>query len=260
MVKARKRFGQHFLTDAAVLQAITDAVAARPDQPLVEIGPGRGALTEYLYAGREQMHAIELDRDLVPFLRARFTNLNVVSADVLSDAFDDLLSADSAWRIVGNLPYNITSPLLVKLAGMTRSTPGLIQDGHFMVQKEVAARLAASPGTKAWGRLSVVLKLHFETEVLFDVAPECFTPPPKVWSSVIRMVQVSDGLQLDENAYTILDDVLKRAFSARRKRLANALKNYQLNWSAVSVDPDLRADQIDVDGYVELAQHLAAIT
>ena len=181
-MKARKRFGQHFLTDASVLARTLDCIGPRPTDRLLEIGPGRGALTELLHGTAERFVAIEIDRDLAPILRARFPGLELVVADVLKFEFTEL-GTDAPWRIAGNLPYNISTPLLVRL--LTSNLP--IEDMHFMLQKELADRVGGEPGTKAWGRLSVLVQYHCTVEMLFDVEPSSFVPPPKVRSSVVRL-------------------------------------------------------------------------
>tara|TARA_E500000178_G_scaffold344828_1_gene393672 strand:+ start:164 stop:946 length:783 start_codon:yes stop_codon:yes gene_type:complete len=257
-MRARKRFGQHFLHDAGVLQRIRSALGDLTNQCLLEIGPGRGALTEHLYVD-ELAHytAVEIDRDLVPGLRSRFPKVDVLAQDILQADIADLLQSQSQpWRIIGNLPYNISTPLIIKLIELLDEQPQPVVDMVFMVQKEMADRLCAGPGTKDWGRLSVVVQLAAQIEVLFDVPPESFTPPPKVDSSVIRIRPVQHSQpNLDRE---ILDRVLKLAFSARRKRLANGLKSLQLNWQELSVDPDKRPDQVTQPEFVCIVEWLAS--
>ncbi|MEZ5558706.1 MAG: 16S rRNA (adenine(1518)-N(6)/adenine(1519)-N(6))-dimethyltransferase RsmA [Pseudomonadales bacterium] len=247
--RPRKRFGQHFLTDAGVLQRMTDCIRPRVQDRMLEIGPGDGALTEYLYGQVGRYVAVEIDRDLVPFLRARFAGLEVVNADVLRVDLDDLLG-DGGWRVVGNLPYNISTPLLVRLLGCLDR----IEDMHFMLQREVTARLAAAPNSKAWGRITVLMQYHCEVEQLFEVAPESFEPPPRVYSAVVRLRPRKQRLPLERAE--ALDLVLRHAFSQRRKRLSNALQSLTIDWQRAGVDPGARADQIDVAGYVALANAL----
>ena len=255
-MKARKRFGQHFLSDPGVLERIIRAMRPLPSEQLLEIGPGQGALTEYLVrevdavdaAGRYV--AVEIDRDLVPFLKARFPRIDIVNADILRVDLRELFANGPGWRVVGNLPYNISTPLLVLLL---KHLPR-IRDMYFMLQREVAERLAAVPGTKAWGRLTVLMQYHCQVEHLFDVAPESFTPPPRVWSAVIRVIPRSEKPPVDLDR---LDIVLRHAFSQRRKRLANALQLLSIDWPASGVDPGLRADAVSVAGYVALARGLA---
>ena len=253
-MRVRKRFGQHFLNDAQVLQRITDAVALRPEQRVLEIGPGTGALTEYL-ATTEGIYytAIEIDRDLVSQLQQRFLKLQVINADVLNVDLQQLLGAVlDGWRVVGNLPYNISSPLILKFVHYAHSAPGSIRDMHFMLQKEMADRMRATPSTKAWGRLSVMVQLFAEVEELFDVSPSSFTPPPKVDSAVVR-IQPRAAVRLPAQLST-LDRVLRQAFSARRKRLSNALKSLNIDWSVMQAQPNWRADDVGVAEFLQIAQ------
>jgi len=255
-VRPRKRFGQHFLSDAGVLHAIVRAVRPKPDEQLLEIGPGQGALTAHL--AREvcvpdatgRYVAVEIDRDLVPFLHARLPTIEIVNADILRVDLAALFGQQT-WRVVGNLPYNISTPLLVRLL---EHLPR-IHDMHFMLQREVAERLAARPGTKDWGRLTVLMQYHCVVENLFDVAPESFTPPPRVWSAVIRITPRQDKPAVDSAA---LESVLRHAFSQRRKRLANALQSLEIDWTASGVDPGKRADAVTVEEYIALARALVS--
>ncbi|MEM8766442.1 MAG: 16S rRNA (adenine(1518)-N(6)/adenine(1519)-N(6))-dimethyltransferase RsmA [Pseudomonadota bacterium] len=246
--RARKRFGQHFLTDEGVLQRIVDAMGLVSADRLLEIGPGPGALTSYLYGLTDHFAAVELDRDMIVPLTVRFPKLALTSADILRVDLDNLLEP-AGWRLVGNLPYNISSPLLLKLYGHLDR----IVDMHFMFQRELGARLAAIPGTKDWSRLSVMTQYHCEVESLFDVPPEAFSPPPRVHSQVVRLRPRTSAPAVD---LTSLDQVLKAAFSARRKRIANGLKQLPVNWRATDVDPDLRPDSLSLEAFVELARAL----
>jgi 16S rRNA (adenine1518-N6/adenine1519-N6)-dimethyltransferase len=249
-VRARKRFGQHFLTDEAVLQRMADLIRLGPRDQVLEIGPGTGALTAALLdasgAAPARYLAVEIDRDLAPELGRRFPTVEVVNADVLRVPLDELLGSQS-WRVVGNLPYNISTPLLVRLFACTDR----IRDMHFMLQREVALRLAAVPGTKAWGRLTVLAQYHCQVELLFEVAPESFSPPPKVWSAVARLVPHAAKLPLENP--DLLDLVLRHAFSGRRKRLGNALKSLSMPWHELDVDDAARPDQLSVKDFVTLA-------
>jgi len=250
-MRARKRFGQHFLSDEGVLAQISSALNLAAGQKLLEIGPGRGALTAELHGQPGRYVAVEIDRDLVPQLRARYPDVEFINADVLKLPFADLLS-EGGWRIVGNLPYNISTPLLLRLLAHTRQ----IRDMHFMLQREVAERLAAVPGTKAWGRLTVLTQYHCEVQLLFDVAPTSFTPVPKVWSAVVRLLPRPEKLQLTDSRS--LDLVLRHAFSGRRKRIANALLSLNLAWDSLAVDAGARADQLSVRDFVTLANAVPA--
>jgi 16S rRNA (adenine1518-N6/adenine1519-N6)-dimethyltransferase len=243
--RARKRFGQHFLTDEGVLQRIADVVRLQPDDKLLEIGPGPGALTEYLYGEPARYVAVELDRDMVAPLQARFSDLTLISADILRVDLEEVLDPPG-WRLVGNLPYNISSPLLLKLF---QHLPR-IQDMHFMFQRELGARIGASPGSKSWGRLGVLTQYYCEVESLFDVSPEAFSPPPKVHSQVVRLVprKALRPVSLDR-----FNRVLQLAFSARRKRIANGLKDLNIDWQSVAVDADARPDVLSVEDFLNLA-------
>lgn len=252
-MKARKRFGQHFLVDQGVLDAIVRLIRPRPEDRLLEIGPGHGALTEHLYGTCARYVAVEIDRDLVPFLRARFPALEVVNDDILRVDLDTLLgSADagSAWRLVGNLPYNISTPLIVRLLGHLDR----IEDMHFMLQRELAARLAGSPGSKAWGRIAVLTQFHCDVQRVLDVPPESFDPPPRVDSAVIRMIPRKTRPALDSP--DAFDRVLRHAFAQRRKRLSNALQSLDPDWTAAGIDPGRRADDLSVEEFVALANHI----
>lgn len=251
-MRARKRFGQHFLTDPRVLDGIVRALAPAAEDRVLEIGPGHGALTELLYEAVDSLVAVEIDRDLISFLRARFPRLEIVNEDILRVDLETMLAA-GAWRLVGNLPYNISSPLLVRLYRHLH----LIRDMHFMFQRELAERLWAEPGTKRWGRLSVVTQYHCRVERLLDVPPEAFSPPPKVHSQVVRLEPRDDRADVDAR---ILNQVLTTAFSARRKRLSNALKDFALDWDAVGISPDLRPDQLGVAEYVRITDAVAEST
>ena len=246
-VRARKRFGQHFLAAPDVVDRIVAAVAPGAGQHIVEIGPGHGVLTEPLFAALPELIVIELDRDLVPLLQARFAGLNVIQGDVLSLDFATL-GLPSGYRVVGNLPYNISTPLIFKLLDEP------VSDMHFMLQREVVERMAGRPGTRAWGRLSIMVQVRCVVEPLFDVAPDAFEPPPKVWSQVVRLTPRDDVPNVD---LTVLDDVVRTAFSNRRKTLGNALKLLDVDYNAVQVDPTLRPDAVALDEYVRIARSVA---
>jgi len=227
------------------------AVAPRSDEHVLEIGPGLGALTGRLLEAAGTLTAIEIDRDLTRTLAARFPTLALIQGDALRFDYRDLF-ADRAWRIVGNLPYNIATPLMVRLLDHTPN----IRDMHFMLQKEVVDRLSASPSTKAWGRLSVVMQYRCTVERLFDVKPVHFRPPPKVDSTFVRISPRPTLAPLTDP--TALDTILRFAFSGRRKTLRNALKALELEWAAIPVDPKARPDEIGVAEYLALANLMAA--
>jgi 16S rRNA (adenine1518-N6/adenine1519-N6)-dimethyltransferase len=248
---ARKRFGQHFLVDEAVCEAIVGAVDPRLGQPLVEIGPGLGALTRGLLARCGRLTVVELDRDLAARLR-RVPGLDVVEADVLRvDVAALAARAGGPLRIVGNLPYNISSPILFHLL----ESVDHVCDQHFMLQAEVVQRMAAAPGTKAYGRLSVMLQWRYAIEPLIDVAPEAFDPPPAVDSAVVRMLPLPAPEGVDRAR---LGELVAVAFSQRRKLLRHTLGRWlELAGYTGSFDTQRRAEEVPVAEYVALARACA---
>ncbi|HEY2561112.1 MAG TPA: 16S rRNA (adenine(1518)-N(6)/adenine(1519)-N(6))-dimethyltransferase RsmA [Caldimonas sp.] len=248
MAHARKRFGQHFLIDESVIERIVAAIDPRPGQALVEIGPGRGALTAPLLARSGALTAIELDRDLAAMLR-RTPGLMVIESDVLEVDFAALPDAASGrkLRIVGNLPYNISTPILFHLLDASE----LVEDQHFMLQKEVVARMAAAPASKDYGRLTVMLQWRYAIEPLFDVPPEAFDPPPRVDSAVLRMAPLSAPAAIDR---VLLRELVTVAFSQRRKLLRHTLGRWlEQRPGAPSFDVQRRAEEVPVGEYVALA-------
>ena len=216
----RKRFGQHFLADSAVLDAIVRAIDPQPGQALVEIGPGLGALTDPLVQRCERLTVIELDRDLARRLRAR-PELTVVEADVLKVDFRALAAqAGRKLRVVGNLPYNISSPIAFHLLAQV----DVVEDQHFMLQKEVVDRMAAGPGDADYGRLSVMLQWRYDIESLFEVPPEAFDPPPRVDSAVVRMVPLPEPPQLDAALLEELDRAARELREQLRHEESQALE------------------------------------
>ena len=247
----RKRFGQNFLIDEGVIGDIAIAISISDQDQVLEIGPGRGALTQVLYNSiADKYRAVEIDRDLIGALASRFPGIDLVNGDILKLPLKELLFG-GFWRIVGNLPYNISTPLLVRLFAFTE----VICDMHFMLQKEVGQRLCASPGTKQWGRLSVLAQFHCDIEELFAVGPQSFSPAPKVDSSFLRFVPRKDKPYLADEKNLSL--VLRHAFSGRRKRIGNSLKMLEVPWEKISLSSDKRADQLNVDDYVLLANEIA---
>jgi len=249
---ARKRFGQHFLTDTALIDDIVRAIDPRPGQPLVEIGPGLGALTLPVLARCEHLTVIELDRDLAARLRKR-GDVDVVEADVLTVDFGALAERlGGALRVIGNLPYNISSPILFHLLPWADR----VEDQHFMLQKEVVDRMAATPGHKAYGRLSVMLQWRYHIESLLDVPPEAFDPPPRVDSAVVRMVPWPQPVALDLPRF---EQMVQVAFSQRRKLLRHSLGRWlDEQGFAGQFDLQRRAEEVPVAEYVALAQLLPA--
>ncbi len=276
---ARKRFGQHFLSDSGVIDAIVHAIAPQPGEPMVEIGPGLAALTQPLVERLGRLTVIELDRDLAARLRAH-GQLDVVESDVLKVDFTALAerlcagardldiaagppqgdgplgepqpaqrrSVGAKIRVVGNLPYNISSPILFHLLDHV----AVVQDQHFMLQKEVIDRMVAAPATADYGRLSVMLQWRYAMENVLFVPPECFDPPPRVDSAVVRMVPLAQPPAIDFNTYS---DLVQTAFSQRRKILRNTLGKW-LDARGFTGDFDLqrRAEEVPVHEYVALAQ------
>jgi 16S rRNA (adenine1518-N6/adenine1519-N6)-dimethyltransferase len=251
--RPRKRFGQHFLTDPGVIEAIISAVAPREGDVIVEIGPGRGAITRSLAVRAGALHAIELDRDLAASLRREFdtgTNVTIHEADALNFDFGGL---GESLRIVGNLPYNISTPLLFHLISYRKH----IVDMYFMLQKEVVDRMAAGPGSKTYGRLSIMLGCHFQIDALFDVDRQAFDPPPDVTSAVVHLAPVPAGTFVIENEERFTE-LVAQAFSQRRKTIRNSLRELvdETMLESVGIDPGLRAEAIAIADYVRLANAL----
>ena len=247
---ARKRFGQHFLVDGAIIDAIVDAIAPKPGEALIEIGPGLGAMTYPLLARCEQLTVIELDRDLAQRLRAR-PGIEVIESDVLQVDFDALAQVrGQKLRVVGNLPYNISSPILFHLL----DNAAQVVDQHFMLQKEVVERMAAGPGTKDYGRLSVMLQWRYDIEPVLDVPPASFDPPPRVDSAVVRMLPLPDAPGVDPAR---LSELVRVAFSQRRKLLRHTLGRWlterEFNGE---FDVQRRAEEVPVADYLALAASL----
>lgn len=248
----RKRFGQHFLADPAVIDAIVRAIAPKPRDAMVEIGPGLAAMTQPLVERTGALTVIELDRDLAARLRSH-AHLRVVEADVLTVDFTGLARDMGAarLRVVGNLPYNISTPILFHLLDHV----AVIEDQHFMLQKEVVDRMTAQPSTAEYGRLSVMLQWRYEMESVLDVPPQAFDPPPKVDSAVVRMVPFAEPAALDVQ---VLGELVQVAFSQRRKLLRHTLGKWlQGRNFAGAFDVQRRAEEVPVREYVELARSLA---
>jgi 16S rRNA (adenine1518-N6/adenine1519-N6)-dimethyltransferase len=248
---ARKRFGQHFLTDPAIIDAIVRAIDPRPGQAMVEIGPGLAALTQPLVERLGRLAVIELDRDLAARLR-RHPQLAVTEADVLQVDFASLAASLAATklRVAGNLPYNISTPILFHLLQYVDS----IEDQHFMLQKEVIDRMVARPATSDYGRLSVMLQWRYEMEDVLIVPPQAFDPPPRVDSAVVRMVPLAQPAAVDEK---LLGQLVQVAFSQRRKLLRHSLGKWlEQRQFAGAFDLQRRAEEVPVPEYVSLAQQL----
>ena len=251
---ARKRFGQHFLVDRGIIEAIVDAIDPRAGERLVEIGPGLAALTGALLGRIDTLTAIEIDRDLAAGLRRRYGDrLTLVEADALSVDFA-ALAVDGPIRLVGNLPYNISSPLLVHLVPARES----VVDQHFMLQKEVVERIVSAPDSASYGRLGVLLQAYYDVEMLFEVPPQAFDPPPRVDSAIVRMLPRRAP---DAVAPAVLSELLAAAFGQRRKMMRKTL----LPWLAArGVDagelaPTDRPESVPVETYLTLARRLEAL-
>jgi 16S rRNA (adenine1518-N6/adenine1519-N6)-dimethyltransferase len=250
----RKRFGQNFLTDQAVLYDIIRAIDPQADDTMVEIGPGLGAMTRLLLDSLKQLHVVELDRDLVTRLQKSFdpNKLMIHSGDALQFDFASIpVTPGRKLRVVGNLPYNISSPLLFHL---TEVAPQ-IQDQHFMLQKEVVERMVAAPGSKTYGRLSVMLQWRYQMELLFVVPPTAFDPPPKVDSAIVRMIPIAQPLACDAAR---LEQVVTKAFSQRRKVLRNCVAGMFTENDLIDagVDPQARPEAVPMEQFVTLANRL----
>lgn len=248
---ARKRFGQHFLSDAAVVDAIVGLIDPRPGQALVEIGPGLGAMTDPLVARCERLTVVELDRDLAARLRRR-AELQVIESDVLRVDFAALATASAGrLRIVGNLPYNISTSILFHLLPAAAQ----VEDQHFMLQKEVVERMAAAPCSKDYGRLSVMLQWRYDIESVLDVPPEAFEPPPRVNSAVVRMLPSPAPPAVDA---ALLGELVATAFSQRRKLLRHTLGKWlESRGFSGTFDTQRRAEEVPVADYLALALALA---
>ncbi|MCH9755913.1 MAG: 16S rRNA (adenine(1518)-N(6)/adenine(1519)-N(6))-dimethyltransferase RsmA [Gammaproteobacteria bacterium] len=250
--RPRKRFGQNFLEDFHVIQNIIKAIHPKPDDNLLEIGPGLGALTRPLLTHVNTLTAIEIDTDLhahLATLSESTHTLNLICEDALTVDFKQF---GKNIRVVGNLPYNISTPLLFHLLDYAPS----IQDMHFMLQKEVVNRLSASPGTKAYGRLSVMTQAQCTVESLFLVPPTAFNPAPKVDSAIVRLTPLT--IQLPKALLNTLESLVLQAFSMRRKTLSNTLKNLLTQKQLIQhdIDPKRRPETLSVEEYIKLAKYL----
>ncbi len=253
---ARKRFGQNFLHDNGVLANIIEAIAPAPGDAMVEIGPGLAAMTDLLLKSLDHMHVVELDRDLVTRLEKRFPRekLTIHSGDALKFDFGTIpVPEGRKLRVVGNLPYNISSPLLFHLTDFAQQ----IEDQHFMLQKEVVERMVAEPGSKTYGRLSVMLQWRYRMSLMFIVPPEAFDPPPKVESAIVRMIPIANPLPCDA---ATLEAVVQKAFSQRRKVIRNCLAGMFTEQQIIDagIDPSTRPETVPMEAYVALANSLKA--
>ena len=253
MHKPRKRFGQNFLEDRGVVAHIVAAIRPQPGERFIEIGPGLGALTMPLLQRLEHLDVIEIDRDMVEDLRGRHpgNRLTIHGGDALEF---DFAAMGRELRVVGNLPYNISTPLLFHLTDHA----GAVHDAHFMLQREVVERMSAQPGTSGYGRLSVMLQYRWSVESLFDVPPSAFRPAPRVWSSVVRMIphRVLPHVANDESLFA---DVVMRAFGQRRKTLRNTLREMLApqDFEKLGIDPVARGETLSVADFVRITNLIA---
>lgn len=249
----RKRFGQHFLTDQAVIADIIAEVRPQAEDAMVEIGPGLGALTAPLASVLRHLHVVEIDRDIIARLQRAYppARLSVHAGDVLEF---DFAALPRELRVVGNLPYNISTPLLFHLARYAER----IRDMHFTLQKEVVERMVAIPGRSDYGRLSVMLQYRFEMQLLLEIAPDAFSPPPQVDSAVVRMLP-RPQTQLAAVSPAAMEQVVRRAFGQRRKTLRNSLDGVLEagDFAALGIAPGLRAENLTVADFVAIGNHLA---
>ena len=256
--QARKRFGQNFLEDEQIIQSIMHALAAQPEERILEIGPGLGALTEHLLEETQgHLDVVELDRDLVPVLRTKFFNfpgLTIHQGDALKFDYASLVSNDKKLRIIGNLPYNISTPLIFRLLEFAP----LIQDMHFMLQKEVVDRMAAGTGEKSYGRLGIMVQYHCQVEPLIEVPPGAFNPRPKVDSSVVRLTPYTE-LPVPAKSAAKLEEVVRTAFNQRRKTIRNNLKKMisTQQLENLGIDPGLRPENLTLQNFVAISDTLS---
>jgi 16S rRNA (adenine1518-N6/adenine1519-N6)-dimethyltransferase len=254
--KARKRFGQNFLHDAGIIRRIVACIAPKEGQHIVEIGPGKGALTEGIISVTKKMDVVELDRDLIPILRVnlfRYPELTIHEADAMKFDFS-ALAQNGPIRVVGNLPYNISTPLIFHLLSQAE----VISDMHFMLQKEVVDRLAARPGDNLYGRLSVMAQYYCRVDALFIVGPESFDPPPKVDSAIVRMTPHRELPVIADDLKT-LEDTVRIGFQQRRKTLRNNYKGVLTaeDFEQLEIDPSLRPERLDVADFVAIANYIS---
>ncbi|MBI1905449.1 MAG: 16S rRNA (adenine(1518)-N(6)/adenine(1519)-N(6))-dimethyltransferase RsmA [Rhodocyclales bacterium] len=251
--RARKRFGQNFLVDPNIIRKIVQAVRPVAGETVVEIGPGLGAITAPLIDILGHLDVVEIDRDLIGRLRGRYTpeQITIHEGDALKFDFATL---GESLRVVGNLPYNISTPLLFHLAAYASR----VRDMTFMLQKDVVMRMVADPDTEAYGRLSVMLQYRFRMARLFDVPPGAFSPAPKVVSSIVRLVPLPED-QLGADDETLLAQVVSAAFGQRRKTLRNTLRDYLDvdDYATLGIDPGLRGERLTVGDFVMIANHVA---
>lgn len=263
--KPKKRFGQNFLQDENILNKIVREINPQPDDEIVEIGPGYGALTQKFLSATKNLIAVEIDNELAESLTEKYPQLKLINEDFLETDLSKLTSSERKLRIVGNIPYNITSPILFKLI----ENNNLVKDAVFMVQLEVAKRMTADRGTKDYGILAVVLKYFSETKLCFKISPNVFFPKPKVFSALIHihfieMKQSAEGLNRDVRHFEeLFIQIVKAAFGNRRKTLKNSFGNsifHEIDFSNSGIDLSLRAENLGVDDFVILTKYVLKIS
>ena len=247
----RKRFGQNFLHDPTIIDRLVAVIRPEPGQHIVEIGPGQAAITQPLVSSGARITVVEIDRDLAASLESRFSgddNLALINQDALRVDFGELADGQP-FRLVGNLPYNISTPILFHVLQWSRQ----LSDAHFMLQKEVVQRMAAGPGSKRYGRLSVMVQLHCRVEALFVVRPGAFNPPPKVDSQIVRLVPHTEP-PVDIHDVDRFEQLVRDAFGQRRKQLANSLKNWlePAQIEAAGVSPTTRPEKLSLQEFAAL--------
>ena len=250
--KPKKRFGQNFLQDENILNKIVKEINPQPDDRIIEIGPGYGTLTQQLLAATENLIVVEIDSELARELKDRYLNLKILNQDFLETDLSKLTSKEERLRIVGNIPYNITSPILFKLIKNNE----LINDAVFMVQLEVAKRMTANRGTKDYGILAVVLKYFTETRLCFKISPNVFYPKPKVHSALVHIT--FKKIVQPEKEQLLFIEMVKAAFGHRRKTLKNSLSNsifHETDFSNSNIDLSLRAENLSVEDFISLARY-----
>lgn len=259
--RARKRFGQNFLTDENVIDSCLAVFNPQQGERIIEIGPGLGALTVHLISKLKKLEVIELDRDIIPKLRSlcaayceNADDLHVYNEDVLRFDFDKLKLDDRLLRIIGNLPYNISTPLIFRLL----EKASMIQDMYFMLQKEVVDRMAAAPGSKQYGRLSIMVQYYCKVTSLFDVDSSAFSPAPKVQSSFVQLIPYKE-LPIKASDEKALAKVVTQAFSLRRKTLRNCLKELisDVELESIGLNPGDRAEQLSIHDFVKISNLLS---
>ncbi|HEY6436418.1 MAG TPA: 16S rRNA (adenine(1518)-N(6)/adenine(1519)-N(6))-dimethyltransferase RsmA [Ignavibacteriaceae bacterium] len=255
--KPKKRFGQNFLQDENILNKIVKEINPQPDDAIIEIGPGYGALTQKLFSATENLIAVEIDNELTANLKEKFPQLHLINEDFLKTGLSKLLTDGKKLRIVGNIPYNITSPILFKLIENNE----LVKDAVFMVQLEVAKRMTAIKGVKDYGILAVVLKYFTDTKLCFKISPNVFYPKPKVFSALVHLHFKSITESIEEQKLFIA--IVKAAFGNRRKTLKNSFSNsifHEIDFSNSGIDLSLRAENLNVEDYMKLTKFILNIS